>query len=77
MVKRYAEALRGTHGVWIGAGTGDEYFLDLGSTALHETLLGIGVPERSLHFELFEGLHDGNEHRYPVALKWLCERLKS
>jgi hypothetical protein len=38
-------------------------------------LLAAGQPEDRLHFELVEGGHGGQTHRYPVSLAWLVDRL--
>ncbi len=72
----FDEAVRSWRGVWLDAGRRDEYFLDLGATALHDTLLAAGLPEERVHFELFEGGHGGMSHRYPLSLAWLVERLQ-
>jgi len=75
MVDRYADALRGLTSIWIDAGKNDNYFLDLGATALRAGLSRIGVPDDRIHFELFDGTHDGITYRYPMALSWLAGRL--
>ena len=75
MVAGHAEALRGLRGIWIDAGRGDEFFLDLGAQAFHRELEAIGVTEPTVRFELIEGTHADLEHRYPMALAWLAERL--
>jgi enterochelin esterase-like enzyme len=71
----YAEALRGMRGIWLDAGRGDEFNLDLATAALHRALRGAGVAEHAVQFELFEGGHNGIAWRYPLALAWLIERL--
>ena len=71
----YAEALRNLKAIWIDAGRGDEYYLDLGATAFRRALAKAGVKDERVHFELFEGRHGGIDYRYPMALKWLCERI--
>ena len=71
----YAEALRTMRAVWIDAGTRDEYHLDLGATAFRDVALTAGVPAEWLHFELFDATHAAIEYRYPLALRWLLERL--
>jgi hypothetical protein len=70
------DAVRALRGVWLDAGRRDEYFLDLGATALRDTLLETGLAEESLHFELFDGGHRGVSGRYPQSLTWLVERLR-
>jgi len=73
---RYRSALTSLRGAWVEAGRGDEYFLDLGAVALRRALLDAGLPEERLHFELVDGGHGGQTHRYPVSLAWLVERLR-
>ncbi|MDQ3786797.1 MAG: alpha/beta hydrolase-fold protein [Actinomycetota bacterium] len=75
MAAENADALRSLRGIWIDAGRGDEYFLDLGATAFHRAVAAAGVPDDRVHFELFDGRHGGIEYRYPLALKFLCERI--
>ncbi|MEW2506866.1 alpha/beta hydrolase-fold protein [Amycolatopsis sp. CA-161197] len=75
MAPAHAETLRSLDSVWIDAGTRDEWFLDLGATAFRDELLKAGLPEDRLHFELFDAGHGGIDYRYPLALKWLAERL--
>src|SRR5581483_928749 len=53
MAPEREEVLRGLRAIWIDAGRSDEYFLDLGATAFHRTLLDAGVDESRVHFELF------------------------
>jgi hypothetical protein len=76
MVDRYAEALLGLRAVWIDAGTRDEWFLDLGAQAFRDGLARIGVPEDRVFFELFDAGHAAIDYRYPLALRWLAERLE-
>lgn len=73
MVPRHAEALRGLRGAYVDCGTRDEYHLDLGAEAFRRALAAAGV--RDVAFELFEGKHGGIEHRYPLGLRYLAERL--
>jgi S-formylglutathione hydrolase FrmB len=75
MVAGHADALRGMRGIWIDAGKKDEYFLDLGAEAFRRELEQIGVTEPAVRFELVEGGHSDLEHRYPMALAWLAERI--
>ncbi len=75
MVSRYAEALRSQRGIWIDAGTSDDFYLDLGAVAFRDALAGAGVADEVIEFELFEGTHSGIDYRYPLALAWLCERI--
>jgi len=73
MAPARAEALRSLRAVYVDAGRGDEYHLDLGADAFRRELEAIGVAD--LRFELFDGLHGGVQHRYPIGLRYLAERL--
>ena len=73
MAREYADAARSLLAVYIDAGKGDEYYLDLGADAFRAVLEELGV--REILFELFEGKHGGIVWRYPLALKYLAERL--
>jgi len=73
MAPRHAEALRAMRAIYIDAGKHDEYFLDLGAEAFRRALEQIGVTD--VRFELFDGGHGSIEYRYPIALKYLAERL--
>ena len=75
MVKKYADACRSLRAVWIDAGTRDDWFLDVGAQAYRQELAEIGLPDERIFFELFEGKHAGIDYRYPLALRWLAERL--
>ncbi len=75
MVPDHADALRGLRAVWIDAGRGDEYYLDLGAEAFRAELAAIGVEDDRVRFELFDGRHGGIAWRYPEAIGWLAERL--
>jgi hypothetical protein len=73
MAPRYADALRSLRAVYIDSGRRDEYYLDLGATAFRRELERIGVAE--VFFELFDGRHGAIEYRYPMAVRYLAERL--
>jgi hypothetical protein len=75
LAARHRDAVESLRGAWVEAGRGDEYFLDLGAVALRRALLEAGLPDGRLHFELVDGAHGGQTHRYPVSLAWLVERL--
>jgi hypothetical protein len=75
LASRHREAVGALRGAWVEAGRGDEYFLDLGAVALRRSLLDAGLSEQRLHFELVEGGHGGQGHRYPLSLAWLVEQL--
>ena len=73
MVEGHADALRGMRAIYIDAGKSDEYFLDLGAEAFRRELERVGVTD--VFFELFDGKHGGIVWRYPIALRYLAERL--
>jgi S-formylglutathione hydrolase FrmB len=73
MVERHADALRGMRAIYIDAGNRDEWFLDLGAEAFRRALEEIGVTD--YFFEIFDATHMGIEYRYPLAVKYLAERL--
>ena len=73
MVAGHAEALRGLKAVYIDSGGEDDYYLDLGALAFRRALAAIGVTD--VFFELFPAAHAGIEYRYPLALRYLAERL--
>ena len=75
MVPRYAGALRSLRGIWIDAGSSDEFYLDIGAEAFRAALAGAGVHDEVVAYELFEGGHSGIDYRYPLALAWLCQRI--
>lgn len=76
LAARHRDAVGSLRGAWVEAGRSDEYFLDLGAVALRRALLDAGLPEERLRFELVEGGHGGQSHRYPLSLAWLVERLR-
>jgi len=73
MVPTHADALRGLRGIWLDAGTRDEFYLDLAAVAFRDALRGIGVTD--VAFELFDGGHFDIGYRYPAAVRYLAERL--
>jgi S-formylglutathione hydrolase FrmB len=73
MARHHADALRSLKAIYLDAGTRDEWFLDLGAEAFRRELEAIGVTD--VRFELFDAGHFGIEHRYPLALRYLAERL--
>lgn len=68
MAPAHAEALRSMRRIYLDAGRGDEWFLDLGAQAFANELTKLGV-EHSL--ELFDGKHGGITYRYPGAIREL------
>ena len=77
MAPRYAAALRSLRGIWIDAGTADEFFLDLGAAAFRAALADVGVADEVIRFELFDGTHGALDYRYPLSLAWLCQRISN
>jgi hypothetical protein len=75
MVERYADAVSSWQAVWIDGGTRDEWYLDIGGSAFHEEITRVGLPEKRIHFELFDAGHGAIEYRYPLALAWLAQRI--
>ena len=73
MVRARADAARSLRAIYIDAGTRDEFFLDLGAEAFRRALADVGVT--AVQFEFFDAGHGGIEYRYPLALKYLAERL--
>jgi S-formylglutathione hydrolase FrmB len=73
MVRHHADALRSLKAIYLDAGTRDEWFLDLGAEAFRRELEAIGVTD--VRCELFDAGHFGIEYRYPLALRYLAERL--
>jgi S-formylglutathione hydrolase FrmB len=74
MARRHADALRGMRAIYIDAGKRDEYFLDLGAEAFRHELEELGITD--VFFELFDAGHGGIEYRYPLAIRYLAERLQ-
>ncbi len=72
MAPRHAGALRSMRRIYLDAGRGDEYFLDLGAQAFAGELDRLGV-EHSL--QLFDGGHGGTAYRHPAAIRELVRAL--
>jgi hypothetical protein len=75
MVPKYAEALRSMRGIWIDAGTKDDYYLDVGASAFRSALRTAEVPDDAIHCELFDATHAAIDYRYPLSLAWLTKRM--
>jgi hypothetical protein len=73
MVADHADALRGLRAIYLDAGKRDEWYLDLGATAVHAELAKIGVTD--VFLELFDATHAAIDYRYPTGLKYLAEHL--
>lgn len=72
MASVHADALRSLRRVYLDAGRGDEYFLDLGAAAFAAELDRLGVRHT---LELFDGGHGGLTYRYPNAIRELVMAL--
>jgi Putative esterase len=73
MVPAHADALRSMRGIYLDAGTRDDYWLDLGARAFVAELAKIGVTD--VTYELFDGTHANISHRYPGAIRFLADKL--
>ena len=74
MAPERAEALRSMRAIYLDAGRGDEYFLDLGAQAFAAELGKLGIAHR---LELFDGRHGGITWRYPIAVAELATALSA
>ncbi|MGH3302052.1 MAG: hypothetical protein ACRDOK_10300 [Streptosporangiaceae bacterium] len=75
MVPGHADALRPLRAIWIDAGTRDEWFPDVGAEAFRLALRHAGVTDEVIRCELFDATHVGIDYRYPLSLRWLCQRI--
>jgi S-formylglutathione hydrolase FrmB len=73
MARERGDALRSLRAIYIDCGKRDQFFLDLGAEAFRREVEAAGVSD--YFFELFDGTHSGIEYRYPLAVKYLAERL--
>lgn len=73
----FADAMLSMNGIWVDAGTSDDFNLDLGALAFTDGLTAIGVPSDRLNFELVDANHWTISHRYPAALRWVAQKLAS
>lgn len=69
MAPERADALRSMKRIYLDAGRGDEFFLDLGAQAFAAELDKLGVQHT---LELFDGKHGGLTYRYPGAIRELA-----
>src|SRR5581483_4314326 len=75
MIPQHPDQLRSLRGVWIDAGSADEFFLDLGAQALQRALREIGITGDALHFDIVPGAdHDAIGRRQVHSLCWLTEK---
>ncbi len=73
MAAAHGEALRSMKAIYIDAGKRDQYYLDLGAEAFRRECEAAGA--KHVFFELFDATHTAIEYRYPIAVKYLAERL--
>ncbi|MEM7055132.1 MAG: alpha/beta hydrolase-fold protein, partial [Pseudomonadota bacterium] len=62
------EQLAALQGLWLDAGSRDQYFIHYGTRELHQKLDTAGI---SHHFEEFDGNHSGMDWRFDRSLPWL------
>lgn len=72
MAPNKGDELRSMRAIYVDAGKKDEWYLDLGAEAFVAELDALGIEP---FFELFEGTHMDIEYRYPLAVRYLAERL--
>jgi hypothetical protein len=72
MVPRHPEVLRSMRAIWLDAGTKDEWYLDVGATAVAKELEALGV---AYSLELFDAGHGAIGYRYPRSLAFLASAL--
>lgn len=73
MAASHVEALDSMRKIYLNAGLQDEFFLDLGATAMSSELARLGIAHS---LELFEGNHDGVDERMPAAISELVHALQ-
>lgn len=73
MAKQHGDALRSMRAIYVDAGRSDEFYLELGALAFKRELEALGITD--FYFELFDATHRAIEYRYPIAWKYLVERL--
>lgn len=67
------DALAALNGLWIDAGSRDQYFIHYGTREFHQKLDAAGIDH---HHDEFDGTHSGLDWRFDLSLPWLVERLK-
>jgi S-formylglutathione hydrolase FrmB len=72
LAPEHGEALRSMGRIYLDAGRGDEWYLDLGAQAFAAELAKLGV---GYTLELFDGKHGGLGYRYPGAIRELVTAL--
>jgi hypothetical protein len=72
MASHHADTLRSMRRIYLDAGRGDEWFLDLGAQAFSGVLDTLSVRHT---LELFDGRHGGIGWRYPGSIRELVRAL--
>jgi hypothetical protein len=73
MAPLHADALRSMHRIYLDAGRGDEWYLDLAAQAFAQELDKLGV---AYTLELVDSKHAGLAYRYPGAIRELVVALR-
>ena len=74
MVDAHADTLRGLRAIYIDAGKRDQYYLDLGAEGVPATRWS-GSASPTSSSSCSTATHSSIEYRYPIALRYLAERL--
>ncbi len=74
MAPQRAPALRSMRAIWLDAGRSDDFYLDLGAEAFRRQIDALHL-SGDVYFELFDGTHANIDWRYPLAIRFLAERL--
>ncbi|MGH2756108.1 MAG: alpha/beta hydrolase [Actinomycetota bacterium] len=72
MAPKHTDALASMKRIYLDAGRGDEYFLDLGAQAFSKELTSAEIDHT---LELFDGTHMNLQYRYPNAIRELVVAL--
>ena len=72
--EKHADALRRLHGLYMDAGSYDQYHIQYGSRLLSDKLCERGV---DIHYQEFEGNHSGMDWRMDISLPFLATTLKT
>lgn len=75
MVARHPQVVAGLTAAWLDGGTHDEWYLELGATAMADAMRAAGLPAERLRVELFDGGHEQVEYRFAEAVAWLVDRM--
>jgi pimeloyl-ACP methyl ester carboxylesterase len=73
LVRQRAEAARRARAIWIDAARGDEHLLDVAAEILADELRSAAAPE--VAFTLYDGGHREYQHRFPLSIRYLAERM--